>query len=1283
MSRNSTKTILASFLFASALGVHAQQWLGRTTGNYSGTYGIYNNASSISDSKYKYYFNFWGRGVNFYNNFLTYNAPIKINRWANNNYDLQYQNMDGKVDMRKDWLLETLNGKDKQFSFNQDIWGPAFMFPVSNNWNMSINTRQRSSFQMYGISEATARMAHNGLDSAGGIYTGSNTLSRNTAYHNNAFGINIQSFQELSFTLGGVLSKSEHHQWNGGATFKVLRGLGASYVKGSEFNLTATGNNSAQINGDIQYAYTDQKSIVSPFNDPYGLFSLRSKGAGAGFDLGMSYTYSSKKLKYPSTTGCNRNDKRSDYDFKFAVALNDIGGIRYNKNSNVYAYSSTTNAAVTAPSSILNGFGTPGQNGFDTIGKNIFGQIGASASNGFSTSLPTAINVQADFRLSKHLYTAVYWNQSLKGFNSTGMRSTSMLSVVPRIESRGFEFSMPLTLSENYRNFYVGAYTRIGPVFFGSDNLGGLLNVGGAGQFKGADIYGGVSFGIGHCHTWWYESKVDPVYMDSVKRDSFTSRQLDTIRIVKTDTIKVIQRDTIKITKKDTVYLNKKKNIIKTDTVYIEKVIKSKPDYEKELELKRKEEEINRRQREIEVREKTILEKEKGKYNETEAIKNCRNQNTVLADENVVLKAKVNKQDNDIVVLKKQLDDVNRLKTQQDSALLACKNCVENKVRNDAEILKLKNDILLANKKITELESEITVLKKVRNSTEVIKGSDAEKLAKAQKQLDSVNRLVIVLKSDLDNCKKNSTMNNAEIVKKAEADKTKAENDARNIRRQYDSVINILKVKTADLDNCKKNSTMNNAEIVKKAEADKAKAENDAKTVKRQNDSLLTILATKTADLENCRKNATMNNAEVVKKAEADKTKAENDARVARKQADSLMQVLAGKNVELDNCKKNSTSSDAEIVKKAEADKTKAENDAKLAKRQSDSLAQILTAKTAELETCKKNAALYDAEVLKSKKCADDAALLKLEMTEMSKNISRLNAKNYALSYKADSLINELKKCGNNGSTGDAELLKKCKDANAELEAQITKLKTTVSARENSLDSARTATQNLNKQQVELNAQISKLNTEIADLKAKAGNNNCDDLQKQLDDKNAEINKMKNDATTLQNKVNALTNQLSELNKEYSFMSRQNRICNQKLDSCVRGLNHKEPLDNQQPENGSGNGSGSGTGSGPMEGRIENPVDDVYSSSTKTSRAVKMGGQILNVMKQASEAGKTTSSGTKPAGTTTRTTTSGSTTSGSNTTENTGNTNGNTTNTTSGNNADRTSSGSAGSAVRR
>ncbi len=1136
MSRNITKNVLVIILLCVAYHTQAQQWLGRTTGNYSGTYGIYNNASSISDSKYKYYFNFWGRGANFYNNFLTYNAPIKINHWANNNYDQQYQNSTGKVDMRKDWLLENLDGKDKQLSFNQDIWGPAFMFPLGGQWNMSVNTRQRSGMQMYGISEEVARMAHNGLDSSGGIYSGNNPLSRNTSYHNNAFAANMQSYQEMSLTLGGVISQTRHHQFNFGVTVKFLRGLGASYIKGDNFNLTATGNNSAMINGDLEYAYTDQKSTVTPFNKPYGLFSLKSKGAGGGVDFGFNYTYTSDRLKYKS--GCEQNDKRSDYDFKLAMALNDLGGIRYNKNSNLYSYNSTTNTSITAPSSILDAFGSPNQNGFDTIGQKIFSQIGSNSSNGFNTSLPLSFNLQADFRLSKHLYTSVYWNQNLKGLNSTGLRSTSMLSVIPRIESRVFELSIPLTLSENYKNFYVGAYTRIGPVFFGSDNLGGLLKVAGGGDFKGADIYGGVTFGIGHCHKWWYnDNQVDPVYMNPV----------DTEKLVEKDTVRTIKHDTVRITKKDTVYIDKKtREVIKPDTVIIEKIVKTK-DPEK---------------------------------------------------------------DKQIVALKKQVQVLNTEKARQDTALLACKKCTENQVRNEAEIRKLKNDILYANRRIKEMEAEIIGLKS-KNPTEPVKGNDAEKLARAQRQLDSINVVVIVLRDELENCKKNALLNNTELVKKAEAGKNKAENDAR--------------------------------------------------LLKKRNDSLLQVLVTKTAELDNYKKNSTQNNADVVKKAVADKAKAENDARVARRQADSLTQILIAKKAELDNCKKNSTLNSTELVKKAEADKEKAENDAKVARRQADSLAQILVAKNVELENCKKNAAQYDAEVIKNKKATEENNLLKSEISEMSKNIAKLNSKNYALTYKVDSLINELKKCGKTGNSDDAELLKKCKEANVELNAEVLRLKTIVEARDNSLDSMKNVAKNLEKKQVELNAQITRLNTELADLKTKAGSANCDELQKQLDEKNAEINKLKTDAVVLQNKINTLNKQLSEQREEYNFMVKQNQRCNQKLDSCLKGLNHTEPLDNKEPDNKGG------------EIDPDSGSDEVHSSAQKLGKALKIGGEIINIIQNTSN---TNGSSTQPSSGTTEPTGNGTNSRPSETTSGTKNTG-------SGSSNDRNSSGSNTATKRR
>jgi len=852
-----TKQNLVIVLLLISANANAQQWLGRTTGNYNGTYGVYNNAASIADSKYKYYFNFWGRGINFYNNYLEYNAPIKLNEWANGSYfDQQYTRIDGKADYKKNWLLEDLNGKDKQFSFNQDIWGPSFLFPVGKKASMSINTRQRSSLQLFGISEPFARMAFNGLDSSGGIYSSSDALKRNTKYSNGKFGSNAQSYQELSFTYAGIISKSEHHQWNGGLTVKFIRGLGATYLKGDNLDLTINGNNSATIGSNgLDYAYTNDKSVVAPFNKPYGLFTLQSKGAGAGLDLGLTYSYTSQKGKYATNKACNNNNLRNDYDFKLAMGINDLGGVKYNRNSTKYTFNAA-NSGIGVSKNILNGFNQPTQNALDTIGKNVFGQMGANKSSGFSTSLPTALNIQADFRLAKNIYTSVYWNQSLKGINSTGMRSTSMLSIIPRVESRGFEFSMPITLSENYKNVYIGTYVRVGPVFFGSDNLGGLLNVSSNSNFRGADIYGGISFGIGHCNRTWGEDKVDPVYQDTVKQK---------------DTVKIVQKDTIRIIKRDTVYLKKGevKTVIKHDTVYIEKIIKTTVDNTKEKELKQKEIDLNTKQKQLEQREKEILEKEKGTYNETEAIKICKNQNTVLNSDNVILRNKVITQTDEILILQKQIDELKRNKTQQDAEILSLKKCNDVIKYDEAtgkpltpcqlyerELAKRKQcetEKALNLAEIERLKTEIIDLRKsenVKTDGQVIKGNDADKLVKANKKIDSLNSVLIVLNSELDKCKKtNGTINNAEIIKaKAETVQAKKTADSLNI---------ILVQRNTELENCKKgNGTQNDAEILK-AKTEKEKAENNAKWAAKKADSLQNILNATIVDLENCKKSTT------------------------------------------------------------------------------------------------------------------------------------------------------------------------------------------------------------------------------------------------------------------------------------------------------------------------------------------------------------------------------------------------------------------------------------------
>jgi hypothetical protein len=79
-------------------------------------------------------------------------------------------------------------------------------------------------------------------------------------------------------------------------------------------------------------------------------------------------------------------------------------------------------------------------------------------------------------------------------------------------------------------------------------------------------------------------------------------------------------------------------------------------------------------------------------------------------------------------------------------------------------------------------------------------------------------------------------------------------------------------------------------------------------------------------------------------------------------------------------------------------------------------------------------------------------------------------------------------------------------------------------------------------------------------------------LKKQLEEKNAQILQLNKDKSDLQFKVNNLTNQLNETRVEYNFMVKQSQRCNQKLDSCMRGLFNKDivPDEKDKPTEGSG-----------------------------------------------------------------------------------------------------------------
>ena len=108
--------------------------------------------------------------------------------------------------------------------------------------------------------------------------------------------------------------------------------------------------------------------------------------------------------------------------------------------------------------------------------------------------LPTQLHLQGDLRIMAGFYTAFHWQQSLFSIKSVGFRQPSSFVLIPRIETKWIEVTMPVGLTNDYRKANMGACVRVGPVFLGSDNfLSNLMT----NNIKGMNVYFGLSSSIG------------------------------------------------------------------------------------------------------------------------------------------------------------------------------------------------------------------------------------------------------------------------------------------------------------------------------------------------------------------------------------------------------------------------------------------------------------------------------------------------------------------------------------------------------------------------------------------------------------------------------------------------------------------------------------------------------------------------------------------------------------------------------------------------------------------
>ena len=449
MKATTTASILTACLCC--LQSLSQDNLGIAGSNYSPVNTVLVNPSSIVDSKAFIDINFAGLGLYVHNDFVY--LPKE---------DFSF------FSLIKDPATVPMpafnSSRRRYYSFaDVTIHGPSATFAVGNN-SFGVYTGARSVTDVRGVSSTLTEMGLNGIYHQ--QFDGVEQSVKNLR-------INSLAWAEFGLSAGRIISKEGRDMWTAGITLKRLIAGGGASIHMDEWNFTMV--DSSLVTHSIRGNYG--------FNNPGW-----NTGRGWATDLGVTFKRAlndvSSYTPHSKSSGC----ETCDYQFKWSIALLDIGRIKFDPEFYVNQFDETEESDWDE----LSDFGASDAAGLD---QNINEGLGFPTDAGethFRMWLPGALSTQFDYNFGHHIYVNSSLIMGIPWRNASGPQRGSQIAITPRYELKRLEFALPFVLHE-YKYPSIGAMLRLNSIIIGTDNLGTyLFNQ----DVYGADIYVNVKYTI-------------------------------------------------------------------------------------------------------------------------------------------------------------------------------------------------------------------------------------------------------------------------------------------------------------------------------------------------------------------------------------------------------------------------------------------------------------------------------------------------------------------------------------------------------------------------------------------------------------------------------------------------------------------------------------------------------------------------------------------------------------------------------------------------------------------
>lgn len=498
--------LLTALLFALFTTNYAQQFLGLRQSNYSGIMGSDLNPASIADSRYKVNIILFSGFQSTYNNHLVFNTKTMPYWWVKSFDDTDPKSkawMDGdgfgkiiSVDSSDYYksrglgqLFEIDNGNKNRSVFNnEEIDVLNFMVTLSPKRAIGFQIRSRTMFNIDDASPELIRLSTNNFEYPD-LY--------NVPINDGKFNISMNSWIEYNLAYAQVLSDKEQHFFKVGGKLKFLQGLGAFYLHSDNLNLNIANDTVANyIAADFNYGYSENlggyvESEHSGEDFSSKAFNEMASKLGLGVDVGVVYEWRPdwKKYKYDmdGKTDLWMRDKNK-YKLKVGLAINDIGGMKYNKGGQSNNFSLNVTDFDLTKFDDIQGFRS-----LDSV-LTSFEDSGYVAFNPgddrqFYMNLPTHMNLTVDYNIAKDFYVNLYTRVNMV-FKSdvNAIHYPTAVAVTPRWDHRRFGVSVPLSY-DGISGFRTGLALRLAYVSIGTGDLKPLIAPGRDMDVRGFDFF--------------------------------------------------------------------------------------------------------------------------------------------------------------------------------------------------------------------------------------------------------------------------------------------------------------------------------------------------------------------------------------------------------------------------------------------------------------------------------------------------------------------------------------------------------------------------------------------------------------------------------------------------------------------------------------------------------------------------------------------------------------------------------------------------------------------------